>query len=444
MAFAAPAVAAPRMVAASESAGNPAFAGGEVIYAAPVASRGTELRAVAADGSTRLVHTFRVAAAHPNPWDEGFGDFASLLIELRGSPEGLAARVLTHWGDRYFSHERSEIVSGQAAGGLAGVASHCNQNYVAVTPSIDVDGSRLAYVREICSRGTSRQVVVRDIRTGTETTGPATATREVRLAGRYLAYRPADRPTTVDVYDLERAQVVKTVLEAGVRFDVQADGKVADGPGPYGSCQGGVRWRSLAEETPHTVAGCEWGLTAIDGDHIALSRLTQPGAVAVVALDGQARVIDLPGPLAQEPDLQGNRIAFATSGCSTDTGGVWVDDGTGSPAPRASLTECSVRLPKSTLRVARNGTVRVPVSCPTGCRGAIHIRGGRRYQEEFNFADDMFEVAARGKLSVPVSVGLLRKRYGRRTLHVRVEVRINQRVNQYRYVRVVRNLKMQV
>lgn len=69
------------------------------------------------------------------------------------------------------------------------------------------------------------------------------------------------------------------------------------------------------------------------------------GALAVVTLGGQARTIDLPGPLAGEPDLDDKRIVFSTRGCSADTGGVWVDDGTdNSVVPAPPPPQCSVRL----------------------------------------------------------------------------------------------------
>ena len=69
---------------------------------------------------------------------------------------------------------------------------------------------------------------------------------------------------------------------------------------------------------------------------------------------------------------------------------------------------------------------------------------GRRYREDFHYPADLFEVPAGGSIRVPLSLGSLRKRYGRRTLNVRVEVHINQRANPYRIVRAVRYLKMRV
>lgn len=89
----------------------------------------------------------------------------------------------------------------------------------------------------------------------------------------------------------------------------------------------------------------------------------------------------------------------------------------------------------------------MPVSCPTGCRGSIEIRGGRRYRDWFNLPfgpQDMFELAGGSRADVPVDLGSTRRRYRGRTIKVRVHVRINQRVNPHRVVGAVKYVKMRV
>jgi hypothetical protein len=455
LALAVPAAAAPRLVAPSESEGNPAFAGDEIVYLHRTPNGGSEVRAVAPDGKTRAVATLGTSRPWLNPWDEGLADFARTLIEVRGSSQALGVRTMELSGDRYGHTERTAVMGGPTRGPLGNVGEFCQQDWQTMVPTIDVDGDRLAYVRDDCSRGgVPRQVAVRDLSTGLEWLGPATATREVRLAGRYLAYHPAGRAGALEVYDIDAGQAVRTLDGTqGGRFDVQADGTVADSArSPYESCRGVLVWRP-GTDTPTQVAGCEWTLGAIDGDHLALSSLFgyrgEREALAVLPLGGRAREIQLPGPLDQQPDLDGNRIVFSTSGCSTDTGGVWIDDGADSPPPPAQA-ECSVRIRDMTLRATPDGKVRVPVICPRGCRGAIQISGGRGYRQHFNSpwvpygSSDMFQRESGQAVRVPVNVGDLRKRYGRRTLKVRVEVRINKRSASFRFVRAVRYMKLRV
>jgi hypothetical protein len=103
-----------------------------------------------------------------------------------------------------------------------------------------------------------------------------------------------------------------------------------------------------------------------------------------------------------------------------------------------------------TLRAGHDGKVRVPVICPRGCRGAIEISGGRGYRQHFNDAwvpygpNNMFQRESGQAVRVPVNVGDLRSRFGRRTLNVRVEVRINKRSPSFRFVRAVRHMKLRV
>ena len=444
LALAAPAAAAPRLVAPSESVGNPAFAGNEIVYSAGAVKGRTEVRAVPPDGTSRVLHTFGFGTLPPDPWDDGSGYSEQLDIELRGSAEALGVHVLRRSASRYDASESNVVVGGPTGGALGELTRSCNGQY-AGHPALDADGPRLAFVKETCATSAARHVVVSDVRSGAETNGPATATREVRLAGRYLAYRPAGRPKTVEIYDVEASRVVKAVDGVEGRFDIQADGTVAYGRGGTEQCPMGVRWQSLDSDTVHSAAGCEWSLAAIDDGHIAVWRTNfDEGALAVVPLRGQARSIPLPGALAAEPDLDGNRVVFTTRGCSSDTGGVWIDDGADAP-PTPTQPQCAVRLGSATLRRSRKGVVNVPVTCPTGCRGSIEVRGGRRYGEWFKEPfgpGDMFEAAAGQTVHVPMKLDEMPRRYRGRTIKVRVAVRINQRINPNRVVGAVKYLKL--
>jgi hypothetical protein len=118
---------------------------------------------------------------------------------------------------------------------------------------------------------------------------------------------------------------------------------------------------------------------------------------------------------------------FSTLGCSRDTGAVWMDDGSDPSVLIPELLECRARAPRGPLKVSRRGRVTVPVACTSGCRGGVVIRAGRRYDDELNFPV-AFEAAARRTKAVPVEVGNLRRRFrGRRTINVRIEIRVNSR-----------------
>jgi hypothetical protein len=451
---AAPAGAAPRLVAPTEAIGNPTFAGNEIVYAAEGPRGAAIIRAVGPHGTVRLVRRLpNVRAMVADPFDDGFGFTFDQRVELRGTPSALGIRVRVLQGDRYSSTIEDRIFGGPAGAPLPYLYSHClapswQRGVSPVDNAIDADGRRIAFVRETCDQSgpVGLHVVVRDALTGAETVGPATATREVRLAGRYVAYRPAPSVGSVSVYDIDAGQVVNTVETSAPRFDVQADGKLALGPLPgrfgYEFPCSDVVWFSPGDQTPHKVADCNSALVAIDGDHIALMRQEPSGQAAVVTLGGATREIRAPAPIAVEPDLRGSRLVYATMGCSADTGAVWVDDGTGAPQPGAALPECTVRAPRGPLKLDRKGVVQVPVTCPTGCRGsfAMSLSGGTNRPLGGVSA---FQVPARGTRRFPITIGRLESPFnGHRWIPVRIEIRINKRsgVGYVSVVKVVRVL----
>jgi hypothetical protein len=350
--------------------------------------------------------------------------------------------------DRYSRSVYRRAALGTRTGPLAAFEPHCETERAPTQPALDVDGSRVAFVRETCQheRATAHAVMIQDVNTGVQSAGPATATSEVRMAGRYIAYRPAEHPDQIAVYDLDTSQVVKTIPGASARFDVQADGKLAEGPAPgetFTPCTRGVRWHAIDDPAEHVIAGCDSALIAIDGDHIGLWRQSPRGA-AIATLDGAAREVNVPGTLAFEPELSGNRMVFSTTGCSRDTGAVWLDDGTDSSTLIPELPECRARPPQGTLKVDRKGRVAVPVSCPTGCRGGIEVTAGRRYADLIGLAD-FFEVPARKSRRISIDVGDLPKQFKRRgSILVRVEIRVNARDGGYGYTRTVRVLRMKL
>jgi hypothetical protein len=138
-------------------------------------------------------------------------------------------------------------------------------------------------------------------------------------------------------------------------------------------------------------------------------------------------------------------MVFSTTGCSRDTGAVWLDDGSDNSTLLPENPECSVRPPRGTFKVDRKGRVSIPVSCPTGCRGGIELTAGRRYAALVGLAD-YFEVPAGKQRRISIALGELRRQYKRHhTIHVRVEIRVNKRDARYgEFVRAVRVVRVRL
>jgi hypothetical protein len=106
--------------------------------------------------------------------------------------------------------------------------------------------------------------------------------------------------------------------------------------------------------------------------------------------------------------FDGERVTFATPGCSRDTGAVWTaaiaDADTTMPRP----PRCQVVWGTKPLRLDRRQRVTLRLRCPRGCRGEVHIEGrGRR------FGTASFEQPARGSGRIRIQLRATSRLFGR-------------------------------
>jgi hypothetical protein len=393
--LAATADASPRRVAPSEAIGNPVLAGESVVYAGTGEQREVEVRRVAPDGSAVVVAQLGRAALGDRP-----------TIALAASNSHLAASRLML--PRTDSFRYTELLqAGPLAGPLSVLDFHCpgEQNNVpphdAAQPTA-VDGSRLAYVHETCASGLpERRVVIRDLATGNESGGMPTSGVGVALAGRYVAFRdPADKDA-LQVFDLERATVAYSVRAPRLdAFDVQDDGKLAVAQYERG-CDDGVTWYSPADAAPHLLTPKCDAQTPLAMEKDRIAYVTERG-VRVHEVPGGARTVRVRIDAAERNGVlgfDGERIAFATRGCSSDTGAVWTVGVSETDTSMPKAPRCRADWGTGPVRVDAGSRAVLRLSCPAGCRGTVLLeRRGRNYGS----AD--FELKRRGiqRLRVPL------------------------------------------
>ncbi len=210
-------------------------------------------------------------------WDPAFH-----RIDLAASGDRIAVHYPIRDGQRTLLLEPS---------GTSSIADDCNH------ASLDLHGDLLAFAA-LCGASSGG---VRDLRTG-ETQGVSGAVSDIRVAGRYAAWREpvfSQKPELV-VYDRYAAEVayrvdVEKLLPPSdfiyYRFDLAPDGKVAIAYN-VGGALARASWFSPSEPWPHALADRVGGEVALAGDMVALKRYPQ-------GRDAEFAVVDLAGRTLQ-------------------------------------------------------------------------------------------------------------------------------------------------
>ena len=208
------------------------------------------------------------------------------------------------------------------------------------------------------------------------------------VAGPYVAYEDRERRLVVSdwrtgarLYAVEREALGE---RDPVALAVQEDGKVATMlGGGTGQCHARVAWASAAEPVPHELPleACRSGLR-VAGDRIAFVRKV-PGVRELVTADLSGRDVR---PVARNRvpfegfDFDGGRLAWSAGGCYRDA--VYVERVAAPRVAAAPRVDCPLRIGRGPLRLGRDGTVRVPVRCPIGCRietALLSLSGGEEW-----------------------------------------------------------------
>ena len=173
-----------------------------------------------------------------------------------------------------------------------------------------------------------------------------------------------------ELYSVQAADGNDMALHA---FDVQDDGKLAVLAWDYNRRCMRVQWFGPKEDGPQPLGCATWNDVALDENRLAL---TGNGGLFIATLGGQTVQWPLPAPLAGGVDLDGDRMAYSTVGCSSGTGGIWLEDLTGDPntSRAAPPPPCTLKLrERGTLKVDRKYRTKVTISCPNGCRGGAEV-----------------------------------------------------------------------
>ena len=362
IALAAPApaqAAVPKLVARGTPIGNPALAGKSVYFAQQGVARQVVVERVSG-GRTRIVGRLGKGAI-PVRVDASAAGYA-VLWEVFGAPgSGIVDSTLS---------------AGPPGGPPAIVARGCPGREPPRT-IMAVDGNRLAYVDFDCDPTTSHGgVIVRDLRTRAEVARLPAFGNSVAIAGDLVAFQDLSNYETIDVFDVAAKRLVRTLTVPGLRnLAVQDDGGLAavaasdfdrDCSGRIGVSPPGSDFLSSLDE-----CGADT-ILAIANDHVVEDLGTAlkvwGGAAFARHESGDAWVDSF--------DLEGDRLLFATRGCSFDTGSIWIADVRGSPIRSPRATHCKASLGAGPYTVDERGVVRVRTSCPTGCKAAVEFERG--------------------------------------------------------------------
>ena len=405
-----------RLIANQSVAGAPAIAGDDVVFGGYTRTT-IDVTVVGPDGAPRVIASQR-RPQEDDPLDAEASFFFGSTFEVHGSPTGLAYRL--YQGEAYKADSpdgTAQIWTGPLAGPLTKLISKPAGEEA--QRAFDLDGDRIAYAD---GYPYYYNVVVRDLAAEQDLVTLKASRIETRLAGRFLAY--VDPAGNIVVYDVDARRQLYSVTVPGCSFDVQADGKLV----VAGCGKTGVTWYSPADLLPHRIAatgdlqagyGSGAVPVAIADDTIAYTR--KDAGLGVSDLAGHFRVLAADAVHPVDFDLRDAHLAYATPGCSSDTGAVWVDDLAG-PVAGTKPAACRLVVEKTKLRVSR-GVVRIPVSCPTGCRGNIGIFTGGPYEEEGDTAS--VELKAGESRTVRVRVAGSRAPKHTRTARLYVEASID-------------------
>lgn len=169
---------------------------------------------------------------------------------------------------------------------------------------LDLDGELLAYACGASSVG------VMDLAAGTRLEGGGASGKDVRIAGRYLAwveppwgYEPEivvyDRVAGREAYRVDVKALLPPADFTYVDFDLRPDGRVVAGYNNYGSPRT-LSWFSPEEPQAHVIAQGILSGPSVAGDLIAVKRLV-PGAdsefavIASPATPFRSSIATIPG-----------------------------------------------------------------------------------------------------------------------------------------------------
>jgi hypothetical protein len=351
-----------RVVTRSEAVSGPAFAGDAIVFIGVGPTGKFALMRVGADGA------FLRLAPFPNGPGETIADENDLFLagtistgEVEGSTSVVAASSWKFTADRYYGTSPTEqtFFLGTPSAVTAQPVSCVIESDAA---HLDVEGDRVA------TAGNGCRVTVTNTATGERRTAGVTRGGLVRLAGRYVAYHNSARD--IEVWDLETGFVAYRVGGSDTSWDfaLQGDGTLVRYRGVSEDCNR-IEWYSIAEPRAHALAACDGdAVHGIENDRVVLER---SGRLGVSDLAGGFSPLSVPEQPAGRVDVFGGRIAYATRGCSPDTGTIYdigLDD---PPAARVATPICEA-VPGRAAQLVRRGW-ELPVRCLNGCRASVRI-----------------------------------------------------------------------
>jgi hypothetical protein len=373
------------------------LAGADVVWArsAPDGSRGEDIMAVPATGGTPrlLAHRVPDVPGHPNAWID---------VDLAAGAGGVVAwneRLGERLGDDGPRVDLGVRTVGGPVGGPPAVLGTC-------PGGIAVDGTRVAYV----DGSACDTVVVRDLVADREVARiavPGGGPADLRLAGDYVAWRPATPPAprVIVVASLVTGAVVMSSLDPatggfvlgpdgalGLEVTVPAEAVPLTSPVLVRRSFGGTD--RVVADWPDSASNAL--MVGVAGDAIVTQRLLLGRAshsadgdtVVALAPDGRTRPLlrhlDRPttphlhanGPYAAL-DTEGGRLAWAVRTCDeidveasaiADLPPDGVDLGGPEHCRRPVLERRSVRLD-------RRGRGTVALRCPAACAGTLRLDG---------------------------------------------------------------------
>lgn len=378
----------------------------------------------------------------------------SISASVTASPSHLAVSTVERTSDscKYVRTEKPRIIAGPIDGPYTPIVTcpeRSPQLKLVGNYPIVMSGSTLAYAGEDCVDG---RVALRDLakpgapveRVVTEEAGLTTG---VLLAERYLAVVRGSPSTTfarpsnvdrVDVYASETGAPLYEASEAtpGRRFD-------APYAGPFGfdlssdgtllvaaaynanvpACNAITLSTYAASGTGPLelpVRGCD-ATVRIAGSRIAFVRRGEREYELVLADPAGGNVRPIARSLVRMDlkDFDGTRVVWSESGCVGET--LFTAPITEAPVrPEPLACGAGAALVDRALKAGRDGRLDIPIRCAIGCTGTLWLRGPRSIRH-----DQFFSFTRRGVVSVDLSAKTKRRLEGRRTVRVRLKLRIS-------------------
>jgi hypothetical protein len=237
------------------------------------------------------------------------------------------------------------------------------------------------------------------------------------LTGNYVAYQAG---TDITVRSIATHAATYTESGASQLGDLQGDGTVVAFKRSAG-CER-LFWASLMSPSQHLLPGCpkysslDGGDVRIAANRVAYERVTKRGSELIVT-DVNGRGTDRVVALARikHPvfgflerngalrafDFDGHRVTYTIEGCNPTLTRTYVD----ALHNRATPTErinCALRLRPQTISVARNGIVRISVTCRQGCTGTVRLEGRRGKAIYPASENPTFGVSPRQRITLPL------------------------------------------